>query len=262
MAHLDYKNGYYDGEVNYNNEEHGHGTFVWNNGDEYVGEWRNGEKHGHGVHYFSDGERYDGEWRDGKKHGHGIYYYSNGNKYDGEWRDGAKHGYGFMKYSNKTYDGYWESGDWKGNGKLIQNNGIEAEGLWSSSGNAKNVSCYINGTVKKGIIVDWNFKEDESEIINYTNKGSTAKIEPQNVIEELALKEVRGNPFTSDAKILKDVVMGDQRWLADDGWVKVERIVHITHLDGGRYDISIHYVGNIRTKEVDDFKIKYVKKTN
>ena len=54
----------------------------------------------------------------------------------------------------------------------------------------------------------------------------------QNLIEELALKEVRDNPFTSDAKIL-DIVMGDPRWIADEGWVKVERIVNITHIEGG-----------------------------
>ena len=103
-------------------------------------------------------------------------------------------------------------------------------------------------------------ESEESQKIRYANKGSTATNVPQNVIEELALKEVIENPFTSDARILTDVVMGDPRWKADDGWVKVERIIHITHFAGGKYDISIHYTANIRTKEVDDFKIKSVVK--
>ena len=494
MAHLDYNNGYYDGDVNYNGQEHGRGTFIWHDGEKYVGEWRNGEKHGHGVYYYSDGDKYDGEWRDDKrhghgvfyfhdgdkydgewindqKHGHGVYYFSNGDKYDGEfrngdfnghgvaycyngdkydgqwrdgkfhghgvhyssgnkydgewrdgkqnghgilyynngdkydgewrdgekhghgkytgdgwyyegefrnenfngygtkrfsngnyyvgyfsndhfhgkgtwyqeygtvsfegnwidnenainvtkndhgkksygklvndsfeadplngharedydngyyegnfvngkrhgrgtyvwnngdrydgeWRDGQKHGKGFQKCSNgSTYDGYWKNDDWYGTGKLIQYDGTEIEGCWNGSNDANDVVFYDHGTILKGKVVSGKFVEsEESQKIRYANKGSTATNVPQNVIEELALKEVIENPFTSDARILTDVVMGDPRWKADDGWVKVERIIHITHFAGGKYDISIHYTANIRTKEVDDFKIKSVVK--
>lgn len=83
---------------------------------------------------------------------------------------------------------------------------------------------------------------------------------PQNLLEQLAYEEVRNNPFSSDARILTNIVMGDSRWNADDGWCKVERIVHISHYSCDYSDIyiSVHYVGNIRTKEVADFKIKQV----
>ena len=131
MAHLDYENGYYDGDVNYNDEEHGYGIFVWNNGDKYVGEWRNGEKHGHGISYYSDGDKYDGEWRDDQKHGHGIFYYSDGDKYDGEWRDDQKHGHGVYYYSNgDRYDGEFRNGDFNGHGVYHYSNGDRYDGEW------------------------------------------------------------------------------------------------------------------------------------
>ena len=253
-------NNYYEGEW-YCGDMHGHGKRVYDDGSYYIGNFIHDERHGQGKFVWGPNNYYEGEFKNGDFNGRGIRYYTDGTYYDGEWRDDRKSGHGFMKYSDKTYDGYWESDDWKGNGKVIQNNGIEAEGVWNGSGNAKNVSFYMDGHIKKGIIIDGNFEEEISESIEYANKGSTAKIIPQNLIEELALKEVRDNPFTSDAKILH-IVMGDPRWTADDGWVKVERIVNITHLEGGTYNIAIHYVGNIRTKEVDDFKIKYVKRTN
>jgi len=31
-----------------------------------------GKQHGQGIYIFSDGTEYDGEWKDGKKHGQGI----------------------------------------------------------------------------------------------------------------------------------------------------------------------------------------------
>ena len=55
MAHLSYSNGYYDGDVNYNDEEHGYGTFVWSDGNKYIGQWRNGQMHGRGKYVWKDG---------------------------------------------------------------------------------------------------------------------------------------------------------------------------------------------------------------
>lgn len=103
-------------------------------------------------------------------------------------------------------------------------------------------------------------------MINYTDRGSTAKKLPMDVTLELALKEVKENPFTYDAVILKEVVMADSRWPADEGWVKVERKVEIiryvsTEIDptgAQQFTVKVHYVANIRTKQVDDFKIKEV----
>lgn len=109
MAHLDYNNGYYDGDVNYNNEEHGYGTFVWNDGDKYVGEWRNGDFNGHGVYYYSDGDKYDGEWRDNKRTGYGTLRHSNGNYYVGYFLNNQFHGRGtwYQEHGLVSFEGNW-----------------------------------------------------------------------------------------------------------------------------------------------------------
>jgi len=41
--------------------------------------------------------------------------------------------------------------------------------------------------------------------------------------------------------------MNDPRWPASDGWVKMEQTVN---------GVEIHYVRNVQTGAVDDFKFK------
>ena len=60
------------------------GTHTWDNGDKYVGEWKNNKKHGQGTYIFADGTKYVGKYKDGKTHGQGTYTFANGDKYVGE----------------------------------------------------------------------------------------------------------------------------------------------------------------------------------
>jgi len=41
-----YTEGYYEGELNASGMPDGNGTFVWNDGESYAGEWRNGKRNG------------------------------------------------------------------------------------------------------------------------------------------------------------------------------------------------------------------------
>jgi len=83
--------------------------------------------------------------------------------------------------------------------------------------------------------------------------GSTAKVgvsrvNPVNITEELALKEIMGNPSMGNIVKLKKG-MTDSRWHQNDGWQKM------TWNNGG---VEIHYVGQWQNgvlKAVDDFKI-------
>ncbi|MDP6023225.1 MAG: hypothetical protein QGG19_18310, partial [Alphaproteobacteria bacterium] len=43
-----------------------YGTYVSDNGDKYVGEYRDDEKHGQGTETYADGDKYVGEFRDDK----------------------------------------------------------------------------------------------------------------------------------------------------------------------------------------------------
>lgn len=44
----------------------GQGTFTWNNGDKYTGQWMNDRRHGQGTYTWADGTRNSGIWKEGK----------------------------------------------------------------------------------------------------------------------------------------------------------------------------------------------------
>ena len=61
---------------------------VYENGEYYVGEFKNGLKHGKGILYYKNGNiKYEGYFIDDKKEGNGKYIYESGNYYIGEWKN-------------------------------------------------------------------------------------------------------------------------------------------------------------------------------
>ena len=74
--------------------KNGLGTYLWDSGDKYVGEFSNGLPNGEGLITTADGDIYEGEWLDDKANGMGTYTHANGAKYHGEWRDDKQHGTG------------------------------------------------------------------------------------------------------------------------------------------------------------------------
>ncbi|MBT6271649.1 MAG: hypothetical protein HOI93_05410, partial [Rhodobacteraceae bacterium] len=62
-----------------------YGTYVWEDGQKYVGDWKDDKQHGQGSSTFANGDKYVGEWRDGKRHGQGTFTYADGSKYVGAW---------------------------------------------------------------------------------------------------------------------------------------------------------------------------------
>ena len=81
------EDGRYEGEVNGKGEPHGNGTYYYDNGDQYDGEWKDGKAHGHGVMESSDGQ-YQGQWKDDVPHGQGKYTLANGDVYEGTFEKG------------------------------------------------------------------------------------------------------------------------------------------------------------------------------
>ena len=257
--------GYYEGEFR-NGDFNGKGKRVYADGTYYDGEWKDDEKNGYGIGTYADGSYYKGHWINGDFNGHGRYTFDDGGYYEGEFRNGDFNGRGYCKYANgNSYEGYWKDDEWHGSGKLIQNDGIEVEGKWEGPNNATDVILWHNGKTHKGKCVNGKFVESNESIdARQANLGSTAKILPQNLIEDLALQEVKLAPFASDAKVL-DLTMKDSRWSSSDGWVKMERIVHIRKFvpsEGGSGEIDVkivvHYVANRTKNLVDDFKIKSI----
>ncbi|TNV81384.1 hypothetical protein FGO68_gene12814 [Halteria grandinella] len=77
------------------------GTGRWENedGDTYIGEWKDGSMHGQGKWTYSDGAVYEGEWKDYKKHGQGKYTFPDGNYEIGTWENNEQNG--VHKYYSK-----------------------------------------------------------------------------------------------------------------------------------------------------------------
>ena len=73
---------------------------------------------------------------------------------------------------------------------------------------------------------------------------STGRTAPNDLKEKLAMEEAMANPGGSHAKGVK---MGDPRYPAKDGWIKMEQAVNGT---------KIHYIKNTKTGAVADFKFK------
>lgn len=98
---IDYKNGYYEGEVDADGIRHGQGTRYFDNGDKFVGTFCHGD-FVIGTWYFASGNKYVGEvdYR-GYFEGKGTYYWKDGCKVVAEFRD------------NEPYYGtfYWPNGN-------------------------------------------------------------------------------------------------------------------------------------------------------
>jgi len=102
----------------------GKGIFIWNNGEKYIGNWKEGNMNGEGVlfdknnklifdgNYYNnkrygpgkliikDKEYYEGEFFDDKMEGKGAYHYENGDVWEGHFKNNLKNGVGVMNYHN------------------------------------------------------------------------------------------------------------------------------------------------------------------
>ena len=111
--------------------ENGHGTYVWADGDKYVGDWVDGKMHGKGTMYYTNGDKYEGDFTDGQGTGHGTYTYPDGDVYTGDHIGYYFTGKGTMVYADGgVYVGEWLKDDRHGQGKMTHPNGTIEEGPW------------------------------------------------------------------------------------------------------------------------------------
>lgn len=99
----------------------GVGTWKWESGAIYTGEFQNGTRNGYGQYVFSNGDKYTGEWQNNERHGYGVYTYNDRSgykKYSGEWKAGQRAGLGIMYYEQE--DRKPRYGIWKDNNFLYQ----------------------------------------------------------------------------------------------------------------------------------------------
>jgi hypothetical protein len=143
----------------------GYGTYAFESGDKFQGNFKNGAYQGEGTYYFANGDKYVGQYWENKRNGKGTYTFStDGRKYIGDWKDDLYEGTGTMYYSNGTIQaGTWKNGSFVGesgtNNKMPSISWISPENFSSSaastptmvrvciesSASLKNASIYLNG---------------------------------------------------------------------------------------------------------------------
>ena len=105
--------------VRLNNTTYWNGTFKFNDGSYYSGDWENGIMHGYGMMHYADGGIYYGNWSNNLRHGEGDMTYSNRTTYSGEWKYDRPNGYGCRRVEDgNIYDGDWLDGVEHGHGIL------------------------------------------------------------------------------------------------------------------------------------------------
>lgn len=158
-----------------------HGTYLYKNGEKYIGYFQNGDFNGHGKYFYKDGSVYEGGNKDGladgfgtvnfssgnkyvgnfknnKYHGFGKFFYKSGAKYEGQFKKSKKHGKGKYTYKNgDIYEGSFRNGQLHGFGILIYNDGSKYEGEFKNSKrdgfgiyNVKNGDKFV-GNYNKGV---------------------------------------------------------------------------------------------------------------
>ena len=149
---IQFNHGTYAGEVNSNNEPHGHGIFIFVNGNVYDGEWKNSIRCGHGVMKYANGDVYDGNWSSERKDGHGVYTFANGHVYDSEFINGVRCGYGVYTWKNgNKYEGEWVDDNRCGHGVFTYANGNVYDGEWiNGKQNGHGIFTFANGQAYDG----------------------------------------------------------------------------------------------------------------
>ena len=152
-----------------------YGSYTFEDGARYDGEWRANKYHGQGTYLFANGDKYTGEFKHDKSDGHGTFYYADGDKYVGEYRGGLRHGEGIYTFGSKSqfsgdkYVGEYKDGQYHGHGTYFWANGAKDVGEFKNDKlNGFAISYFADGTIdKKGF-----WKDDEFQPAQKRKKSS------------------------------------------------------------------------------------------
>jgi hypothetical protein len=170
----------YSGEF-LNGTMHGQGILTFTNGDKYLGAFQNHFREGKGKFIFANGDEYIGNLKKNKFTGEGIMKYANGTIYEGNWEDNKPNGLGEIRFSNGSrYEGMVKNGNPEGEGVMFYANKTKYEGAWKAgkrNGNGKMTET--NGEVVVGV-----WQEDKpsgNKVENYTSATpNSTEQEPKN----------------------------------------------------------------------------------
>ncbi|CAD8145276.1 unnamed protein product [Paramecium octaurelia] len=135
-----------------NNQRHGKGILLQQNGRKYEGQWQNDLKQGYGWEFLANGSQYEGNYVTGKPHGQGKFIWANGDVYEGQWNQGVKEGQGtWHGLKGEQYQGEWSNNVAFGYGEYIQSNGDRYVGHFKSwLKNGEGQEYFSNGDLYSG----------------------------------------------------------------------------------------------------------------
>ena len=181
------------------------GTYIWENGDKYVGGHKNGMFHGYGTYTFGSesewaGDKYVGEYKNNKKHGQGMYFYADGDKYEGNFENDLYNGYGAYTWKDGTtyvgdyknhkrdgqgtytytsgakYIGGYKNNQRSGQGTYIYADGAKEVGTWENGKlNGFAITYFADGTINQEGI----FKNNKFQL---SEKSAPNKLDNQKII--------------------------------------------------------------------------------
>ena len=94
------------------------GTYTYDNGTKYEGEFRADMRNGKGTFTYPDGAKYEGEFVNNDKKGHGTFTWPNGAKFVGAFDNGTANGHGteYNPDGTELRSGVWVNGQYTGGG--------------------------------------------------------------------------------------------------------------------------------------------------
>ena len=155
------------------------GTYEWDNGDIYTGEWKDSKNRtGKGTYIFGTNskwsdDKYIGMFRNNKIHGLGTYTFGPkskwaGDEYTGEFIEDERTGYGTYIHSNgDKYTGYHKKANRHGQGTYTYADGSKEIGRYENNKlNGYAIVYYADGSIKyKGIFKDNKFLYSQSNTL-------------------------------------------------------------------------------------------------
>lgn len=168
------------------NCKNGYGTYEWDNGTKYIGEFKDDLFHGKGIFYYNDGAIYKGDFRKDKFTGQATITWTSGHKYIGEVKNELMHGEGTYFYPDgDKYVGEFKKDHFHGKGSYYHTDGRIEKGTW-----------------KKSDLVKGGFVKQENKIVDQDNVASDNNLNQEN--NNVDKQSIEKNSFFIISKAFKD----------------------------------------------------------
>ena len=109
----------------------GQGRMKYDDGSQYIGQWKDGQRHGYGKLKLANGSEFVGDWQDDERKGRAVYIFVNRAKYAIEWtgREPQTNGQGRLTNPDTSIkEGLWVNGQFVDGGSSPRKYSGDASG--------------------------------------------------------------------------------------------------------------------------------------